>query len=129
MAKDNKGSVCPSARCEDGARLLGIVQRDGTVAFTPEDIRVDADFVEVARQGRKPESRFRFGGPCHRAQCVQWTGERCGVIDAVLGEVVEAGIPLGSVLPDCSIRSVCRWFDQSGPDACTACPLVVTERE
>jgi len=127
MGKDSKPLLCPSSRCEDGARLIGIVQRDGTVAFTPDDLRVDADFVKIARQGRKPESRFRFAGPCHRAHCAHWTGERCGVVDAVLHHVSETAMVINPSLPSCSIRSVCRWFEQSGSDACRACPLVITE--
>jgi hypothetical protein len=129
MTKDSKRLLCPSSRCVDGARLIGIVQRNGQVAFTPDDLRIDADFVRIAQQGRKPEARFRFAGPCQRAHCAQWTGERCGVIDAVLREVADAAIQLDPMVPQCSIRSECRWFDQSGIDACHACPLVITEVE
>jgi hypothetical protein len=30
-------------------------------------------------------------------------------------------------LPDCSIRTTCRWFGQIGEKACTVCPLVMTD--
>jgi hypothetical protein len=119
--------LCPSSRCEEGALLLGIVQRDGTVAFTPDALRVDAAFVAAAHRGRKPEARFRFASPCQRRRCVQWNGERCGVVDAVLRGVADAGMEVSGSQPACSIRAQCRWFDQSGIEACLVCPLVITE--
>jgi hypothetical protein len=127
MSDDTNPLLCPSSRCEEGARLLGIVQQDGTVAFTPDDIRIDAAFVRIAQQGRKPESRFRFGSACQRKRCAQWTGERCGVVDAVLHEITEAGITMPESVPNCAIRSNCRWFDQRGYSACRVCPLVITD--
>jgi hypothetical protein len=127
MSDEKKSHLCPSSRCEEGARLLGIVQKDGTVAFTPDDLRVDAAFVNMARLGRKPEARFRFAGPCQGNHCMQWTGERCGVVDAVLHEIRAADMTLPSLLPACAIRENCRWFSQAGADACRACPFVITE--
>lgn len=121
--------TCPSSRCADGAILLGIVRRDGRVAFTSGMVRVDAEFVRIARQGRKPEARFRFAGPCHRGACQQWTGERCGVIDLALEQVAKAGVHDGAALPDCSIRSSCRWFAQAGSAACATCADIITEAD
>ena len=126
MEAKAKALLCPSSRCEPGARLLGVVQSDGTVAFTPDDLRVDDSFVSIARLGRKPESRFRFAGPCHREACAQWMG-RCGVVDGVLEEIATRDIPTPAVLPQCSIRVTCRWFEQAREAACRACSLVVTE--
>ncbi len=127
MVDDTKTLLCPSSRCEEGARLLGIVQQDGTVAFTPDDIRVDTAFVQIARKGRKPEARFRFSSTCREKGCVQWTGERCSVVDLVLCEIAVAEIAMPTKVPNCSIRSNCRWFDQAGFTACRACQLVSTD--
>lgn len=117
--------LCPSARCEPGALLLGVVLPDGRVAFASEEIRLTEDFVEAAREGRSPEKRFRFAQPCARGACRQWTGSRCQVIDnveeALRGSVAEVE------LPACSIRERCRWFRQAGPDACLVCSFVVTD--
>lgn len=123
MTKDT--ILCPSARCESGAILLGIVLPDGKVAFARDRVVVDESFVQIARSGRAPESRFRFSTSCARDACKQWTGERCGVIDIVLGHWGD-----NEVLPplsECSIRPQCRWYQQVGRSACSVCPLVITD--
>jgi len=123
--------LCPSARCEEGAILLGIVGKDGVVGYVSPLITVDQDFVRQAHKGRAPEKRFRFSQPCIEGGCRQWTGSRCGVIDRALQATEEADTPdvWDGVLPKCSIRSRCRWFAQVGRRACTVCPLVMTDVE
>lgn len=120
----NGPALCPSSPCQEGAILLGIVLRDGRIAFAADQLVVDADFVHVAAQGRAPEKRFRFASPCLRGGCEQWTGGRCSVIDSVLTDVAPSA---GSELPACSIRARCRWFSQAGADACRVCPAVITD--
>lgn len=121
--------LCPSWKCEAGASLIGIVLGNGSVAFSKERIVIDASFVDVARQGRSPEKRFRFSSTCKRAACVQWEGNRCGVVDRVISEHHERATVQDEpfVLPECSIRPHCRWHLQSGDDACRACPEVITD--
>jgi hypothetical protein len=122
---DAEKILCPSAPCHEGAILVGIVMPDGRVAFASDRVVVDGEFVQIARQGRSPESRFRFGSACAKSGCAQWTGERCGVIDSVLEAAPgEAG---ASELPECSIRHQCRWFNQRGAAACAVCPEVLTD--
>jgi len=116
--------MCPSAPCEPGAVLLGVVVAEGQVAYARDRIVVDEEFVQIARAGRSPEKRFRFSAPCVRGACRQWTGSRCGVIDAVI-EVIEPRET--APLPPCSIRPQCRWFAQSGSSACAVCPAVMTD--
>ena len=122
--------LCPSWRCEAGASLIGIVLPDGTVAFSKDRIEVDQAFVEVARQGRPPEKRFRFSSTCKRAACVQWTDGQCGIVDAIMREHEERTTDPNAifVLPECSIRPQCRWHLQAGDAACRACPEVITDR-
>jgi hypothetical protein len=122
MNSDKK--LCPSYNCKDGAILLGVVMRDGRVAFSADRITVDREFVEIAREGRTPEKRFRFGGQCIEGGCNQWTGKRCGVIDKVIDANERDGI---EDLPACPIRSECRWFSQRGAEACAICPDVITD--
>ena len=121
--KPKEPALCPSSRCEKGHILLGVVQGDGTVEFLSERMTLDDDFVEIARQGRSPEKRFRFASTCVRSACCQWKNGRCGVIDTVLDSA-----PAGAErLPQCSIRGQCRWFHQEGEKACAVCPLVITD--
>jgi hypothetical protein len=117
--------LCPSARCEVGAILLGITLPGGRVAFASDRIVVDDAFVQAAREGRSPEQRFRFSAPCVKGACRQWTGTRCGVIDQVLDCAGGESAPADA--PACSIRPHCRWYLQSGASACAVCPLVVTD--
>ncbi len=122
---DRSELTCPSSSCEPGAKLIGVVNADGTVGYVSPPLEIDVDFVERARQGRTPEKRFRFAGPCVEGRCAQWTGSRCGVIDTVL--TTPELPPAPDRLPHCGIRSSCRWYAQSGAAACAVCPLVVTD--
>jgi hypothetical protein len=105
--------------------LVGVVLSDGRVAFAADRIEVDAEFVEVARRGRVPEKRFRFASPCLRGGCEQWAEGQCGVIGRVMADTRRDN--LQRVLPACSIRSNCRWFEQEAAAACAVCPLVITD--
>ena len=127
----NNDRMCPSARCEEGAVLLGIVGGDGIVGYVRPLITLDKEFVRRAHEGRQPEKRFRFSQPCIEHRCRQWTGSRCGVIDRALQAKEEADIPdaWGDSLPKCTIRPQCRWFAQVGRKACAVCPLVISEPE
>lgn len=120
--------TCPSAPCEPGNVLLGLVQADGRVGYLTPPMAIDEEFVAIARRGRSPGKRFRFAGPCVESGCAQWSGGRCGVIDSVLEERDEL-LPNGApaALPHCAIRSACRWFAQAGAEACHVCPLVITD--
>lgn len=116
---------CPSAQCKEGAELLGVVQRDGTIGYLGGRTVIDSAFVQLATKVGKPEQRLRFSDRCVEGKCKQWTGTQCGVINNVIAELK----PLRQLrtLPKCSIRSECRWYSQAGADACAVCPLVVTE--
>jgi hypothetical protein len=117
--------TCPSACCETGASLLGIVGHDGIVGFITPAITIDQEFVDAARRGRPPEGRFRFAQPCVEGRCRQWTGSRCSVIDQVLMASQDAARTHDNPLPRCAIRRSCTWFAQVGREACAVCPLVI----
>ena len=120
-------TFCPSARCEEGAVLLGIVGTEGVVGYVTPRITIDSVFVHNARQGRLPEARFRFAQACVEGRCIQWTGSGCGLIDKVLASQAGAEIVVRSQgpLPRCVIRSTCRWFAQAGTEACAVCPSII----
>lgn len=121
----NKNKLCPSSKCQPGSQLLGIVKEDGHVALLQQTIPIDETFVQVAAQGPKAEMRFRFANKCIKSGCKQWTGEKCGVVDQVLQHFNKAIAE--ATLPECSIRPQCRWYHQSGAEACKVCPFVITD--
>jgi hypothetical protein len=116
---------CPSARCREGAQLLGIVGEDGTVTYLGRPIAVDASFVAAASEGRPPETRFRFADRCAENACKKWTGTECQVVGEVISRLPT--LTAEQPLPRCSIRAECRWFRQAGANACAVCPLVITD--
>jgi len=118
--------TCPSGRCREGSILLGIVGLNGVVGYVTPTMRVSAVFVAKARQGREPETRFRFAEPCVQHQCMQWAGNRCGLIHQVLDSTTAERLSREPTpLPECVIRASCQWFGQVGPRACAICPHVV----
>jgi hypothetical protein len=117
--------LCPSSRAKPGASLLGIRQENGTVEILPTVVQIDLKFVESVSEYVKPERHFRFANACIEGGCAQWTGSRCGVVDRAM-EFLDA-VATTDTLPECSIRSQCRWYAQSGPDACKICPYILTE--
>jgi hypothetical protein len=117
--------TCPSARCDDDAAVIGFIGPAGFVGYITPALTVEAEFLEHCRRSGAAERRFRFAAPCLEARCQNWKDGRCGVID----DALELAEPVGDVgqaasrdLPNCSIRRSCRWFAQSGPEACRVCP-------
>ena len=119
--------LCPSSGMAAGGSLLGVVREDGRVQFLRRPVPIDREFMEVARQGRNPNKRFRFSRPCATTACPYWEDgtSRCGVGDVVVDEL--APTKADEPLPDCGIRASCRWFDQRGADACRVCPDIITD--
>lgn len=113
---------CPSYRCIEGAWLLGVVQRDGIVDYLGSPPLLDREDVIIARQGRAPELRFRFAGPCVKSACEYWTGEACDLAARIVTEAIPPGVhsPIR-----CGIERSCRWRHEQGLNACGICPAVV----
>jgi len=122
---NNENILCPSAQCKDGSVLLGIVRKDGHISFVNEKVIIDEEFVKISNLGRRPEKRFRFADHCIKSGCKYWLKDRCMVIDNIID--IFATDVKSSDLPDCSIRSQCRWFKQHGNKACTVCPEIITD--
>ena len=107
---------------------MGVVLPDGRIAYAADRIVVDEPFVRAAHEGRPPEQRFRFSSPCMSSACQQWNGHECGLIDRLLIEYErQFGPPPTDDLPDCPIRSDCRWFLQRGGRSCAVCEVLVTD--
>jgi hypothetical protein len=120
--------TCPSSAGVLGATVIGVVMREGLVAYIKPEIPVNEAFREAELQYGPLERRFRFASPCIEVGCPQWRGTRCGVIDETLAEA--AAMPARPALTNpgrCTIRGTCRWFEQAGWDACRVCPVVITD--
>src|SRR4051812_258723 len=93
--------LCPSARCEPGAILLGMVGNDDQVAYVTPAIPITERFVEIAQAKGTPERRFRFAQPCACGGCKHWADERCRVADILVENLEPAE---AERLPKCAIR-------------------------
>ncbi len=125
MKSDSK-FFCPSAKAKEGSRLIGVRQDDGTIAILPIALPVDAEFLNNAQLvDEPPEQRFRFANKCVEHGCKQWTGKSCGIADEMVRHLEKVN-PESSLRP-CSIRRLCRWYHQSGANACTMCKYVITQ--
>ncbi|GAB2595434.1 hypothetical protein [Spirosoma areae] len=118
-------TLCPSARAEEGALLLGVVGPDQSVRMLSEPEVLTPELAEAVAAIDAPEQQFRFANRCVKAGCNQWHEGRCGVIDLVMSFNRHLAEPIA--LPACAIRSQCRWHKQNGPVACTVCPFIVTD--
>lgn len=121
-------TLCPSAKAEAGAILLGVITPQEQVALLAEQVVINQEFIDVVSQEKSPESQFRFANRCVKTGCQQWASGRCGVIDAVMK--VNPNLQLQDThFPLCSIRSQCRWYQQVGANACVVCPFIITDSQ
>jgi len=118
--------LCPSAPCDPDAILLGAVRDDGRVGYLSTRILIDREFAESATEGGSATKRFRFANRCIEDGCQQWGESRCSLADAIAAHPEPERRP-GDPLPHCSIRSQCRWYRQTGPEACRSSALVITD--
>ena len=117
----NDKLLCPSHGCTSGAKLIGIVEATGSVAFLGTPLPIDQHFVTIAAQGRSTGLRFRFANGCARDGCANWNGDCCGIA-ARISKAVSGD---ARALPNCGIRPQCRWYRERGERACAVCPQVV----
>jgi hypothetical protein len=119
-------TLCPSSRAETGAILLGVITPQEQVAMLSEKVEVNQAFIDAISKEKSPESQFRFANRCVKSGCQQWASGRCGVIDAVMK--VNPDLQVQDLyLPTCSIRPQCRWYLQTGANACAVCPYIITD--
>ncbi len=119
--------LCPSSRgTSEDSVLIGVVTQGSDrpmvlpiargVAVTPELLRLS--------EPASPTEVFRFASPCQSGRCLHFQNTKCqlAVRSVELLETVTED------LPECSIRSSCRWFRQEGASICKRCPQVVTDQ-
>jgi hypothetical protein len=122
MSKLDK--TCPSSSIKLGANLLGALNNDGIIGFISGPIPVNEEILETLREVAEPEKKFRFSNTCIEKGCNQWQNGGCSVIVKVMNQ--NEDFVVGEKLPDCSIRSSCRWYYQDGGKACGFCPHIFT---
>jgi hypothetical protein len=121
--------TCPSAPAELGSVVLGVVVGPGQVAYLAPSVPVTPELLDGLKESGVPiENRMRFACACREHQCKQWSGGageggHCGLVDRAI-EALGITEELGD-LPNCGIRSTCRWFAQHRRKACAACPEVI----
>lgn len=116
--------MCPSAQpdMEDGL-VLGVIEGQ-RLAWLEKPQPVTSQLLALTREV-DPRNIFRFAAPCEERRCVHFDGQDCRLatrIVRILPRAVE-------VLPPCSIRPDCRWYQQEGKAACLRCPEVITHIE
>jgi hypothetical protein len=123
-----EAKLCPSTKCSNDALLLGIVQSDKTITLLDTPLRINDAFVEKANKVGELEKRFRFVNKCVKKGCKQWTGKSCGIINelSLANPLIKFS---NEKLPECSIRSNCRWYNQEGAKACKICLHVITQSQ
>ncbi|MEV6983242.1 hypothetical protein AB0M95_18550 [Sphaerisporangium sp. NPDC051017] len=125
MTVPGDGPVCPSADARPGATLLGILGPRGRVVFLPQGPRVTEDLLAgLAATSSPVEARHRFAAPCVARGCAFWDDGRCRAADVAAAEFPRDNSM--AELPECGIRDRCRWFFQSGAEACRVCVHVTT---
>ena len=120
--------LCPSAQPQMAeSRVFGIVQGSVTepqIGYLEQTLPVTPDILALTGPVN-PTRVFRFAAPCAGTACQHFDGINCRLAQRVanmLPVVVD-------ILPPCSIRSHCRWWQQEGKEACRRCPQIVTEVE
>lgn len=115
--------LCPSYAAVPGALLLGRVGADGGVERLVNPLPITESFLSILReQDVDADLSYRFAGPCHQGRCSQWADGQCQVARRNTAEVTH---DYEGDLPECGIRESCRWFNQQGPVACSACAFVI----
>jgi hypothetical protein len=119
---------CPSAQPElAGSMIIGVVEsraRTERVSHLAHPVKISGHWP-ASPEGYAATAAFRFAAPCQKGECTNWSGSKCRVAQELV-RILPASTP---ELPQCSLRRVCRWFEQEGTGACMRCSQVVTDDE
>jgi hypothetical protein len=115
---------CPAApEYWPNARAFGIVTgsvEQPWVRYLAKPVPVPQDLPD----GITPRAVVRIAADCQEGGCRHWTDEACSLAK----RVIQQFDPVTARVPPCSIRLICRWWDQEGPAACMRCPAIATDR-
>ncbi len=125
--KDNN-RLCPSYAPTPGAKLYGIVNKNGFINYLKDTMTVSKSFLEEASKGKDLDKKFRFAGNCAKSGCEQWDNKstQCGLINTIINIVNN---PALEELTYCPIREKCRWYAQRQGLACAQCSEIIRNIE
>ncbi len=112
---------CPSGSAYAPEPLVLAVRAglDGPPAYLPSP-RPAAEALAELADGVEPRRLLRLASHCV-AHCLNRAGESCTLATRLAASAIPP-----APLPSCHLRPVCKWWTQSGPPACRACPGVAT---
>jgi hypothetical protein len=116
-------SWCPSGAMDRPESLvLGVrSQDDGSVAYLDEPVPA-SEVLGMVPEGIEPRRILRFASHCE-SSCANRVGTECGLINRI--SAVPAP-PHAAAVPRCHLRPRCKWWQQTGVEACHRCPAVST---
>lgn len=122
----SKLPLCPSAQPDMAESVVfGVVAGsvdEPRVAYLDKPQPVTEELLSLA-EPVLPTEVFRFAAPCAGHSCRHFDGKECRLAARTVHLLPEAV----DILPPCSIRPTCRWWQQEGKAACLRCPMVVTQ--
>lgn len=127
-ATARKPLMCPSAQPDmEDSLVLGVLEDtpDGRrLAWIEAPQPVTPQLLSLTRDV-DPRNIFRFAARCEESRCVHFDGQDCQLATRIV-QILPRAV---DVLPPCSIRPECRWYQQEGKAACLRCPEVITHVE
>ncbi|MFC4031030.1 hypothetical protein ACFO3J_06045 [Streptomyces polygonati] len=120
---DSALTWCPSGQPDaPESVVLGVRSgADGRVTYLAEPVPA-ADVLGAIPEGIEPTRVLRFASHCVSA-CAHRRGNDCTLVQRVLAVPVREE---SRAVPRCHLRGSCKWWSQSGVDACYRCPAVST---
>ena len=123
-----KRLMCPSAQPDmDDSVVLGVFEETPggqRLAWIEEAQPATPQLLSLTRE-TDPRNIFRFAARCEEKKCVHFDGKDCQLATRIV-QILPRAV---DVLPACSIRPECRWYQQEGKAACFRCPQVITHLE
>jgi hypothetical protein len=123
VVDDRAETWCPSGTATaPESVVLGVRSgQSGTVKYLDSPVPA-AEVLGTLPAGIEPTRVLRFASHCVSA-CLHRNGTDCSLVTKVLALPAD---PAGGPIPRCHLRAHCKWWAQSGAEACRRCPAVVT---
>jgi hypothetical protein len=117
-----------TAWCPSGAAhapesvVLGVrAGVDGRVTYLADPVPA-AEVLDQIPADIEPRRVLRFASHCV-AECANRRGDDCTLIERVVAAYPAART---GPVPQCHLRADCKWWSQSGVDACRRCPAIAS---